>query len=158
MCHINFELDESVTRDTIEFTSDGAIAFTTAFFGRNPKMGHQNLEHFKNILLSRQRELLDKVNNSRYKEESMKETSGDHSYSLHLADQGSDSMEREQTFMFASLDGNFLTELNEAIDRIEEGSYGICTMCGSEINEARLEAIPYARLCLECKAQEEGQS
>jgi len=120
-------------------------------------MGHQDIEYFKNILLSRQRELLDKVNNSRFKEKSTKETSGDHSYSLHLADQGSDSMEREQKFMFASLEGNILSELNDAIERIKEGTYGICTMCNSEINRERLEAIPYAKLCLECKANEESQ-
>jgi len=120
-------------------------------------MGIKDLEHFKIILQSRQRELLEKVNTARFKEESMKETTGDHSYSLHLADQGSDSMDREQSFMFASLDGNILAQLNDALDRIEEGTYGTCTMCGSEINKERLEAIPYARLCLECKASEENQ-
>ncbi len=120
-------------------------------------MGRQDLEHLKNILLTQQRELLEKVTSTRFTKESMKDTSGDHSYSLHLADQGSESMEREQSYMFASLEGNTLAELNDAIDRIEEGTYGTCTMCGSEINKERLEAIPHARLCLECKSQEEGQ-
>ncbi len=90
--------------------------------------------------------------------DSLRETSGEHSYSFHIADQGSDCNEHEKSYLLASMEGNILEELDEALDRIEDGSYGKCILCGEEISEKRLEAIPYAKLCIPCKAAEERKS
>ncbi len=87
---------------------------------------------------------------------SMKEVSGDHSsYSFHMADQGTDTMDREQQYFFAARDGNLIYHLNLALERIEKGEYGNCVQCGKEISFERLEAAPHARLCIECKSKEE---
>jgi len=87
---------------------------------------------------------------------SMKETSGDHSsYSFHMADQGTDTMDREQQYFFAARDGNLIYHLNLALERIEKGEFGYCVQCGKEISFERLEAAPHARLCIECKSKEE---
>jgi RNA polymerase-binding protein DksA len=72
------------------------------------------------------------------------------SYSLHM-DQGTDAMEREKTFLFASREGKFLGYLNDALKRIERGDYGFCTDCGSLIDKERLEAVPHAQQCVQCK-------
>jgi DnaK suppressor protein len=85
-----------------------------------------------------------------------RDSSGDLSgYSFHMADAGTDAMEREKAFMFASSEGRMLMEINEALRRLYQGQYGLCEMCGNPIARARLEAMPYARLCVSCKELEE---
>ena len=87
---------------------------------------------------------------------SVRDESGDHSaYAFHMADQGTDTMEREQQYMFASREKNFLYHLDLALERIEKGEFGICISCGKEINPERLEAVPHVRLCIDCKSKEE---
>jgi RNA polymerase-binding transcription factor len=88
-----------------------------------------------------------------------RESAGDLSgYSFHMADVGTDAMEREKAFLFASAEGRLLMEINEALRRVYRGEYGVCENCGQPIARARLEAMPYARLCLSCKEKEERAS
>jgi DnaK suppressor protein len=109
------------------------------------------LERKRNALLQE----LDYLEDSTLKA-TLLEASGDLSaYSYHMADQGTDAMEREKAFLFASREGRFLYHLNQALLRIEDGSYGICHECGEIIDEERLEAVPHARLCIACKAAED---
>jgi RNA polymerase-binding transcription factor DksA len=85
-----------------------------------------------------------------------RDSSGDLSgYSFHMADAGTDAMEREKAFLFASAEGRALMEINEALRRLYNGTYGICEVCGEPIGRARLEAMPYARLCVRDKEKEE---
>ncbi len=87
-----------------------------------------------------------------------KEASGDHSsYSFHMADQGTDAMEREKQFLFASKEGRYLWHVKEALRRLYEApdKFGLCHECGSAVGYERLEALPHARLCIDCKAKEE---
>lgn len=85
-----------------------------------------------------------------------RDSAGDLSgYSFHMADVGTDAMEREKAFQLASAEGRVLLELNEALRRIARGEYGVCESCGNPILRARLEAMPAARLCLSCKEKEE---
>lgn len=80
------------------------------------------------------------------------------SYSLHMADQGTDAMEREKQFLFASQEGRYLWHVNEALRRLYKtpDRFGLCHTCGKEINFERLDALPHARLCIECKEKEEN--
>jgi RNA polymerase-binding protein DksA len=88
-----------------------------------------------------------------------RDSSGDLSgYSFHMADAGTDAMEREKAFMFASAEGRILMEIDDALRRLYKGEYGICEICGNPIARARLEAMPYARLCVSCKEKEERAS
>lgn len=85
-----------------------------------------------------------------------RDSSGDLSgYSFHMADVGTDAMEREKAFQLASAEGRILLEINEALRRLARGEYGVCESCESPILRARLEAMPTARLCLSCKEKEE---
>jgi len=87
-----------------------------------------------------------------------KDSSGDlSSYSSHMADQGSDSMEREKAFLFASVKRRRLEEIDSALARIEAGSFGVCESCGKQIPVKRLERMPGASLCVECKEREEKE-
>ncbi len=60
-------------------------------------------------------------------------------YSFHMADAGTDSMEREKAFLFASTEGRLLFEINDALRRLYKGEYGMCESCGEPIARARLE-------------------
>jgi RNA polymerase-binding protein DksA len=79
------------------------------------------------------------------------------SYSFHMADQGTDAMEREKAFLMASKEGRFLFHLNEALRRLytTPEKFGKCETCGSDIGFDRLDALPHARLCISCKEKEE---
>jgi len=75
----------------------------------------------------------------------------DATYSLHMAEQGTDAMEREKAFLFAARERKFISHLYDALQRIKSGIYGICITCGNLIEKGRLEAVPHARMCVSCK-------
>jgi DnaK suppressor protein len=81
------------------------------------------------------------------------------SYSFHMADQGTDAMEREKQFLFASQEGRYLWHVNEALRRLYQSpkTFGQCHECGEAIDFDRLDALPHARLCIKCKAKEEDE-
>ena len=81
------------------------------------------------------------------------------SYSFHMADQGTDAMEREKQFLFASQEGRYLWHVNEALRRLYQSpkTFGQCHDCGEPIDFDRLDALPHARLCIKCKAKEEDE-
>ena len=78
-------------------------------------------------------------------------------YSFHMADQGTDAMEREKQFLFASKEGRYLWHVNEALRRLykDPDKFGKCHECGDDVGFDRLDALPHARLCIKCKAKEE---
>ncbi|MQA88919.1 MAG: hypothetical protein GEU90_01610 [Gemmatimonas sp.] len=82
------------------------------------------------------------------------------SYSFHMADQGTDAMEREKSFLFASKEGRYLYRIEEALRRLysDPESFGICHSCKSPIPFDRLDALPHARYCLDCKRREEEEA
>jgi RNA polymerase-binding transcription factor DksA len=88
-----------------------------------------------------------------------RDSAGDLSgYSFHMADAGTDAMEREKAFLLASAEGRILMEINEALRRLYRSEFGECEICSQPIGRARLEAMPYTRLCLSCKEKEERTS
>jgi RNA polymerase-binding transcription factor DksA len=82
------------------------------------------------------------------------------SYSFHMADQGTDAMEREKSFLFASKEGRYLYRIEEALRRLysDPASFGICHSCKKPIPFERLDALPHARYCLDCKLREEEEA
>ena len=79
-------------------------------------------------------------------------------YSFHMADQGTDAMEREKAFLFASKEGRLLYHIDQALRRLYKTpkNYGMCEECGGDIGFERLDALPHARLCIRCKELEEN--
>jgi RNA polymerase-binding protein DksA len=76
-------------------------------------------------------------------------------HSNHMADQGSDEFQYETTIHFASTEGRYLYQLDQALLRIEDNTYGKCQDCNKQIGTERLKAKLDARLCIECKEKEE---
>ena len=79
-------------------------------------------------------------------------------FGMHQADAGSDAYDRDFALSLLSQEQDALYEIDEALKRIELGSYGKCEMSGKPIPRARLEAIPFARFTVECQSQLEKQS
>lgn len=75
-------------------------------------------------------------------------------YSLHMADAGTDSHEQEKNFMFVNRGSDYFKSLEVALDRIKEGTFGICKLCEELIPEERMEAVPNASKCVSCKEKE----
>src|SRR6516165_12230992 len=78
-------------------------------------------------------------------------------FGMHQADAGSDAYDRDFALSLLSQEQDALYEIEEALKRIEGGTYGICEMSGKQIPHARLEAIPFARFTVECQTQIEKQ-
>jgi DnaK suppressor protein len=73
----------------------------------------------------------------------------------HMADHASDMLEREMDWTLEENAERILSEVDAALARIEQGTYGTCAVCGEPISEERLAAVPYATLCLRDKLDEE---
>jgi RNA polymerase-binding transcription factor DksA len=130
--------------------------------------GKKDLEQFKEIILEKRDEIIEQLQN--LKDQMLDPTTGEYinensPYSLHMAEQGTDAMEREKTFLYAQRENKFLGYLEDALKRIEAGTYGICIECIEEpqhlcdtcplIPKARLEAVPHSQLCLPIKQRQE---
>jgi DnaK suppressor protein len=128
----------------------------------------KDLEHFKQIILGKRDEIIEQLQN--LKEQMLDPTTGEYinensPYSLHMAEQGTDAMEREKTFLYAQRENKFLGYLEDALKRIDAGTYGICVECIEEpqflcetcplVPKARLEAVPHSQLCLPMKQKQE---
>ena len=122
-------------------------------------MNKKDLKHFEERIIEERQKLMkelgyfeDKIFNH-----SQRDAAGDLSaYSVHMADQASDAEEREKAYHMASSEGRLVYHLDEALRRIKDGTYGKCQGCGKQIKKARLEVVPHARLCIECKKAEEN--
>ncbi|MEZ4415222.1 MAG: TraR/DksA family transcriptional regulator [Gemmatimonadota bacterium] len=79
-------------------------------------------------------------------------------YTDHMADQGTEAMEREKAALFATKEGRYLYRLEEALRRLynDPDNFGKCHTCGAEVGFERLDALPHARYCIDCKRKEEG--
>lgn len=76
-------------------------------------------------------------------------------YSTHPADDGTNAFDQARDLAVQVTTENTLQLVNDALARFENGTYGLCVDCGQEIDAARLKAIPYTPLCLDCQAKRE---
>ncbi|HOX25996.1 MAG TPA: TraR/DksA family transcriptional regulator [Candidatus Krumholzibacteria bacterium] len=122
-------------------------------------MDKRNLAKFREILLNERARLLKDVQRN---EKAIRHADGEsesgagRAHSNHLADQGSDEAEYETKLLLSATQMEYLREIDEALQRIEDGTYGICEMTGEPIGLDRLRALPTARLSV--KAQEKLES
>ena len=122
------------------------------------KFTKKELEDFRKLILKRKEEVLDDIKHISEDtlKKSQKEASGDISgYTYHMADVATDTYDREFSLGLASNDRNFLYELEDALKKIEERTFGICEECKNIISKTRLRAVPYAKLCVKCQERKE---
>jgi RNA polymerase-binding protein DksA len=122
---------------------------------KSKPMSKKDLAYFEKRLTEERRRILKELGRA---DEGMQDQDGDlGSYSFHMADQGTDAMEREKTFLMASKEGRFLWHIDEALRRLYRSpeTFGKCHQCGNDIAFERLDALPHARYCIDCKQREE---
>ena len=109
----------------------------------------RELEFFRDQLIAKRRELLGDVHSM--EEEALRSASGSNLSNLpiHMADMGTDNYEQEFTLGLVEKDRNLLREINAALAKIQNGTYGICEGTGKPIAKPRLEAQPWARYSIE---------
>jgi len=116
-------------------------------------MDKKKVEFYKKRLLTKQEELLRVVTKS---EQDGREA--DEEATQDIADKAANSYTKE--FLFHQSDENrrLLQLVNEAIERLKDGTFGLCVACQGEVQQKRLEAVPWARHCIECQEkQDQGQ-
>lgn len=117
----------------------------------------KELEVFRDMLLAKRRELLGDMTSM--EREALRSTSANLSnLPVHMADMGTDNYEQEFTLGLVEKDRQLLKEINVALAKIQDGSYGLCEGTGKPISKARLEAYPWARHSIEYARQKERPS
>ena len=118
------------------------------------------LEKLKDRLLQRRKQLMCDVSNIQTNSLSRRgDGSGDFSaMPIHMADIGSDTFEKEFALDIIENEQEELREIDAALERMTDGSFGLCEVCGKVLSYQRLLAVPYARLCVDCKKIEEAAS
>jgi DnaK suppressor protein len=124
---------------------------------KRKRLSKKELDHYRQRLLVERDRILrelgritEAINESAEEQEAAKQ-----SYSNHLADIGSDYMEKEKNYYYADQEGQYLKAIEIALARIETGEYGQCLECLDLISDKRLEAVPAAELCIACKDKKE---
>lgn len=112
----------------------------------------EELEYFRKIILKKREEadrdlniLMDAL------KESTENASDESAYSFHMADAGTDAQEREKTYMLYNRTRKFIKYLDDAIQRINNKTYGVCKVTGKKISKGRLEAVPHTQISIEAK-------
>jgi len=107
---------------------------------------------FEDALRTKQRELLDS-----YERDKAAGNASPDDGIQDLADKAASAYSKELNFSLSDAERNLLMSIEEAFNRIKDGSYGVCTNCGAEIGEKRLQAVPWTPFCIDCQElQEKG--
>ncbi|HEX9659504.1 MAG TPA: TraR/DksA C4-type zinc finger protein [Rhodothermales bacterium] len=113
------------------------------------------LDYFRNIILEKRAAAQEDIDRMRNLLEDAREAGqNDSAYSFHMADAGTDAMEREKLYLMIARQQKYVGYLNRALDRIENKVYGICKVTGKPIAKERLEAVPHTEISIEAKRQQ----
>ena len=129
--------------------------------GQGPVLTKEQLEHIENRLLQERKKALRSL--GLFDQMAKKDrASGDSDlavYTDHMADQGTEAMEREKAALFATKEGRYLYRIEEALRRLynDPENFGRCHATGKAISFERLDALPHARYCIEHKRELEAQ-
>ncbi len=117
-------------------------------------MNYDEKKQMKELLESMREDVLKNLNKLKDVEspDFIFEEDGDmHGIPYHLADQGTYTMDQERNYLIMQKECEYLYEIDQALKLLEEDKYGFCETCGKVIHFDRLQAIPFARYCIECK-------
>ena len=114
-------------------------------------------EHFRSLLEEERDRVKAAIDNihAEHPGSMSDETGEDAVYDNHLADTATETYDRELDYTLEENAEHILQEIEAALKRIEDGTYGQCTNCGKQIAPERLEARPYATLCIDCQREQE---
>ncbi len=115
----------------------------------------EELEHFRNLILEKREAALEDIERMRSQLADAREQSeNDTAYSFHMADAGTDAMEREKLYLMIGRQQKYVGYLDRALERIENKTYGICKVTGQPISKERLEAVPHTEISIAAKLKQ----
>ena len=121
-------------------------------------MDKKDVKLFKELLLKKKAEIakgIEHIANDALKT-SQRDAAGDLSaYSLHMADMATDNYDREFALNIADTEQKIIHRIDEAIEKLENDTFGLCEVCGKKISKVRLKVVPYAELCVPCQEKQE---
>ncbi|MFC2085967.1 TraR/DksA family transcriptional regulator [Bacteroidota bacterium] len=112
----------------------------------------EELEFFKQLILEKRKDAQDDIDRTRsLLDDSREDAQNDSAYSFHMADAGTDAMEREKMYLMIARQQKYVGYLNRALNRIEDKVYGICKVTGKAISKERLKAVPHTEISIDAK-------
>lgn len=123
-------------------------------------LSREQLKYFRQLLITERAKFLSELKSIvQESSKSPRDASGDLSgYTVHMADMAADTYEREMNVNIASSEQEILYQIDDALKRIDDRTFGVCQQCNKAITMSRLKAVPYASLCIECARAKEQKS
>jgi RNA polymerase-binding protein DksA len=123
-------------------------------------LSKDQIKAFRQLLITERVKLADEIKTiAKDATTSPREASGDLSaYTVHMADMAADTYDRELSMNLVSSEQEILYQIDDALKRLEDGSFGVCQQCGNTIAMSRLKAVPYASMCIDCQRAKEHKN
>jgi DnaK suppressor protein len=121
----------------------------------NTSFTDEDFAFFERLLLDRRQEAIEDIDRMRAQlEDAREQAENDTAYSFHMADAGTDAMEREKLYLMIARQQKYVGYLDRALERIKNRTYGICKVTGKPISKDRLEAVPHTEISIEAKLKQ----
>ncbi|MCH8961552.1 MAG: molecular chaperone DnaK [Bacteroidetes bacterium] len=115
----------------------------------------KELKHFKQLILDKRHNATEDIERMNLQlKDSREQAENDSAYSFHMADAGTDAMEREKLYLMMARKQKYVGYLDRALERIESKTYGICKVNGKPISKERLESVPHTEISIEAKLKQ----
>ena len=147
---------DNKTGQTKKILAKGAAAIAEKEADRRiTPFNDEELAFFSQLILSKRAAALEDIERMKSQlVDSREQAESDTAYSFHMADAGTDAMEREKLYLMMARQQKYVGYLERALDRINAKTYGICKVTGKPISKNRLEAVPHTEISIEAKLQQ----
>ncbi|PEN13457.1 molecular chaperone DnaK [Longibacter salinarum] len=148
---------ESQTNDgkSAQAPKTGAQNSSSGVQDRRTPFSDEELQHFRELIMKRRRAAREDIERMRGQIEEAREQASDNTaYSFHMADAGTDAMEREKLYLMIARQQKYIGYLDRALERIDDKTYGICKVTGEPIAKERLEAVPHTEISIAAKQKQ----
>jgi DnaK suppressor protein len=113
------------------------------------------LDYFRNLILEKRSAATEDIERMRSQlEDAREQAENDTAYSFHMADAGTDAMEREKLYLMMARQQKYVGYLDRALERVKNKTYGVCKVTGNPISKERLEAVPHTEISIEAKLKQ----
>ena len=131
------------------------VAVQQPLKARKSPFSAKELSYFRDLIVERRHSAMEDIDSLRRGlADSREQAENDTAYSFHMADAGTDAMEREKLYLMVARQQKYVGYLDRALERIENKTYGVCKVTGQPISKERLEAVPHTEISIEAKRQQ----
>ena len=135
-------------------STDTANSKTNGAGQRRTPFSDEELAEFRALIMKKHESAMEDIDAMRAQVEDSREHESDSAYSFHMADAGTDAMEREKLYLMIARQQKYVGYLERALDRIDNKTYGICKVTGKPIAKERLMAVPHTEISIDAKRKQ----